>query len=365
MVTNPTPVVEDSSDVREEQPVSYHVEDRSFSMTMSKERRIKYKQESSVPNVEVTVDEVPTIAISVDEPEPECEPPTTSSVKEPEVAVATTAMPATSVENNFLAFTEITVTAPTPRVQSPEEETAEFPVAEDISSTTVQEKLEDDQSNGDQVKSSSNDDSWAAFGEPAKDTSADTSGADWANFPPPASQPIEPVQQQESKLPASIIADLQESDDSDDVPVVEKKKKAAVKKPAVDVGSKKKVDSDSEDERGDREDSDDMRSDREEAADSSEDETESEKKSGIHARTSSDSSDTDDDAGGRRAAKNTRKRATKATTDESSDTESGTEDNSSLQSSPRKPKQENIRLPSEDFEPKQLKKLETMKESPA
>jgi hypothetical protein len=164
MVTNPTPVVEDSSDVREEQPVSYHVEDRSFSMTMSKERRIKYKQESSVPKVEVTVDEVPTIAISVDEPEPECEPPTTSSVKEPEVAVATTAMPATSVENNFLAFTEITVTAPTPRVQSPEEETAEFPVAEDISSTTVQEKLEDDQSNGDQVKSSSNDDSWAAFG---------------------------------------------------------------------------------------------------------------------------------------------------------------------------------------------------------
>ena len=165
MITNPTPVVEEASAEREEQAVSYHVEDPNFSMTMSKERRIRYKQESSVPAVEIS-GEVPSIAISVDEPsmdEPSDESSQQQEAPIPAAPVAVKPQPPPESSNCLLTFTEITVTAPTPKVQSPEEESAGFPVAEKISSSTVEEKLEEGVTNG-ATTATESDGGWAAFG---------------------------------------------------------------------------------------------------------------------------------------------------------------------------------------------------------
>merc|ERR1719225_475822 len=54
-ITNPTPLVEHEEEAQQEKPVSYHVEDTSFSMKMSSEKIEKYQ--NAVP-VEVNVVEV-------------------------------------------------------------------------------------------------------------------------------------------------------------------------------------------------------------------------------------------------------------------------------------------------------------------
>ena len=166
MITNPTPVIEEATAEREEQPVSYHVEDPNFSMTMTKERRIRYKQENSVPPNEIS-GEVPNIAISVDEPSMEetADDPSQQQEAPPQAAAQEAAkpQPPPASSNCFLSFTEITVTAPTPKVQSPEEENAGFPVAEKISSSTVEEKLEEVVTTG-ATTATESDGGWAAFG---------------------------------------------------------------------------------------------------------------------------------------------------------------------------------------------------------
>ena len=115
-ITNPTPVVETAEEEREEEPVSYHVENAGFSMSMSSDQIVKYNSQAPVE-----------IAVTCEDPDPPTESQTEEKTcKEQE-------------DSACLTFTEIMVTAPTPRTQSPIEEQITFTQAAPEGSSVTEE----------------------------------------------------------------------------------------------------------------------------------------------------------------------------------------------------------------------------------
>ena len=115
-ITNPTPVIEDVSEEREEEPVCYTVEDTNFSMSMSSDKIEKYKSSSnnSAASAVVVAEEEMSSAVIVQIIEPD------EAAIESEVTI--NGNDAAEGDDSCLMFTEIVVTAPTPRNQSPDEE---------------------------------------------------------------------------------------------------------------------------------------------------------------------------------------------------------------------------------------------------
>ena len=302
MVTNPTPLVENENDPREtETQVSYYVEDNSFSMNMAEEKKEKYQ--ASVP-VEVNV--------VVEPVKPEAEP--------------------------GLPATEIVVTAPTPRSQSPQEQEPLFTcTSESESEAEGGAALQGEEGEGwasfsdskpDQAKSEVGGGSdWASFGgetKPAVAASSNGTGEGWAaDFSEEKTQSIQEPEPQPEPEPAKKTA------------------AALVRKPSNDAVKKIKI--------VETETSDDYDSESEIIN------TNLQVMGDAEATTTDagpDSSETDSDD---RDDESNRK-----TGRDSSDTESASEpEETSREPSPHIP------LPPEQLEPTQLKKLETMKESPA
>ena len=134
IITNPTPVVEDAEDVRSPPPTSYHVENAKFSMDMSSEKKEKYKAGEPASQA-AAPDAVPDIAVICAEDDAPEIAVICAKVAAPEIAVSCEegaehidAVPG----NDCIMFTEIMVTAPTPRTQSPVDEEVNF--AEAVSS---------------------------------------------------------------------------------------------------------------------------------------------------------------------------------------------------------------------------------------
>ena len=145
MITNPTPLVEKEDETREQSQTSYYVEDSAFSMSMSNERKDKYQ--SSVP-MEVNV------------------------LVEPVKPARPKAGPGPGVTAPELAATEIVVTAPTPRSQSPTDEDKE-PLF-----TCTSES--DSEAAPAEVKADSGAAEWANFGSIS--TEGTNPSSEWANF---------------------------------------------------------------------------------------------------------------------------------------------------------------------------------------
>ena len=152
MITNPTPLVENETDPKDSDPSSsYYVEDSSFSMKMSDDKKEKYQ--NSVPvEVNVVVEPMRPIKIKLDSDDDK---------PKPEMA---------------LINTEIVVTAPTPRNQSPEQEDQE-----PLFTCTSESESE---AGGAAVQES---DDWANFGSTSTEVKADdkhqeNGGNGWANF---------------------------------------------------------------------------------------------------------------------------------------------------------------------------------------
>ena len=82
-ITNPTPVIEDVSEEREEEPVCYTVEDTNFSMSMSSDKIEKYKSSSnnSAASAVVVAEEEMSSAVIVQIIEPD------EAAIEPEVTI--------------------------------------------------------------------------------------------------------------------------------------------------------------------------------------------------------------------------------------------------------------------------------------
>ena len=293
MVTNPTPLVENENDPREtEAQVSYYVEDNSFSMNMNEEKKEKYQ--NSVP-VEVNV------------------------VVEPARADTEPGLPAT----------EIVVTAPTPRSQSPQEQEPLF---------TCTSESEEEQASPLQEKEA---DGWASFSENKEDQAKPEAGEDWASFGG-ETKPGATSNGDGEGWAADFSGDQTQSNQQTQ-PEPEPAKKTAgalMRKPSNDAVKKIRI--------VETETSDDYDSESEIIN------TNLQVMGDAEATTTDagpDSSDTDserDDESNRKTGR------------DSSDTESASEpEDTSREPSPHIP------LPPDQLEAGQLKKLETMKESPA
>ena len=303
MVTNPTPLVENENDKREgEGPVSYYVEETNFSMNMNEDKKEKYQ--NSVPvEVNVVVEPIKPIKIVL-EPESDSE----------------TGLPAT----------EIVVTAPTPRSQSPSQEPLFTCTSESDSDSAPASTAHQVQAEG-----------WASFSD-KQNTEKTEVDSDWANFgsdsksAPPACK----AEEQEEQGWAADFSTEQSQSRPEPEPPVHQSASSLVKKPANDAVRKIKI--------VETETSDDYDSESEIIN------TNLQVMAETEATTSDagpDSSDTDSD----REDDSNRK-----TGRDSSETESASEpEDTSREPSPHIP------LPPEQLEPKQLKRLETMKESPA
>jgi Variant SH3 domain len=173
-ITNPTPVIEDVNEEREEAPVCYTVEDTSFSMSMSSDKIEKYKSGSVEPLVmaESVTSSAAVVAVQIIEPEAETEP----SAGENNVQ--------NGGDDGHLTFTEIVVTAPTPRNQSPDEE-------EQIRFDQQQEEQQQQQHQPDLTESESEagavaDEGKVGWGGEETDGGGEgpeqSEAADWANF---------------------------------------------------------------------------------------------------------------------------------------------------------------------------------------
>ena len=182
------PLVENEDDEREEDTQkSYYVEDSSFSMSMSNEKKDKYQ--SAVPvEVNVVVEPMKPIKIKLDsEPEP--------------------SLP----DAPALAPTEIVVTAPTPRSGSPTDQEAddkeplftctsdsESEGADMVSPAAQDEVKADWASFGDKTSEDAKKDSdastdWANFGGQSESEDKPVAGNGWANFSDKPPQPIPQV----------------------------------------------------------------------------------------------------------------------------------------------------------------------------
>ena len=315
MVTNPTPLVENESDPRESEPqVSYYVEDSSFSMEMKEEKKEKYQ--ASVP-VEVNV--------VVEPVQPETEP-------------------------GLPAATEIVVTAPTPRSQSPQE-------PEPLFTCTSESESEAGGAGGSQVEEGGG---WASFSDSKQEEAKDEeeAGADWASFGGETEPAVaassngtgegwaadfseEKTQSNQAPEPKPEPKPEHKPEPKPEPEPVKKTAAALMRKPSNDAVKKIKI--------VETETSDDYDSESEIIN------TKLQVMGDGEATTTDagpDSSDTDSDD---RDDESNRK-----TGRDSSDTESASEpEDTSREPSPHIP------LPPEQLEPTQLKKLETMKESPA
>ena len=306
MITNPTPLVENEDETRDEKPVSYHVEDCSFSMKMSSEKKEKYQ--NAVP-VEVNVVEV--------------KPQEVKNTPVPEIEKADIDPPP------MLSCTEIVVTAPTPRVLSPTEPL--FPCTSESESESA--VVQDDVPN------------WANFNNATSEAPKEE-GQGWANFAESADQEVSDAQSDEKENktkvaqqvePPSVMPITKPESPKVNMPDIVPKT-AAFERPA-------------------------PVSNLADSEDSDEDNDEEVINTNLQTATvgtiqAPSSSDTDSD--------NEPESDNKRRGSDSSDTESasGPEDTSS-EMPPPETKRADIPLPPEDLEPKQLKKLETMKESPA
>ena len=320
-ITNPTPTRETAEEVEmEEPPTSYHVENTSFSMKMSSDKVEQYQ--SAVP-VEVTVTVEP--------------------------APARPAPPVHAVPVTSLGPVECVVTAPTPRSGTPEEEEEEpklFPV------TSCSETEEEGGVVGATGTGWTDSEQAAPGGGWADSGSAGPTSGGWADFaaPPEAKEPqpggwadfggAKPEQPKEEpekskpqpekakeevkpvvtvtapatgakkEVPKQILADLADSDSDSDPEI-----NTALQRPSGDtIIPESSSDSESE----------------------AVPETEPE---------------TGDD----------RKRASSSETE----SEDGAEDTSREPTPAPPPKAADIRLPPDNLEPSKLRRLETMKESPA
>ena len=296
MVTNPTPLVENENDKRDgEDPVSYYVEDKSFSMNMNEEKKEKYH--NSVPvEVNVVVEPIKPIKIMLDR-ESDSDP--------------------------GLPATEIVVTAPTPRTQSPTQEplftcTSESESESAPASQEVQE-------------------GWASFSDNKQNTENTEAGSDWANFGSETKSAEPSKNDHEEEWSANFSEDkIQSKPEQEPVPVKPKSVAPLVRKPSNDAVKKIKI--------VETETSDDYDSESEIINTNLQVMAETE---ATTTDAGPDSSDTDSDSN-------------RKTGRDSSDTESASEpEETSREPSPHIP------LPPDQLEPTQLKKLETMKESPA
>ena len=307
MVTNPTPLVENETDQREEEaPVSYYVKDDNFSMAMEEEKKEKYQ--SSVPvEVNVVVEPVKPVRI----------------VLEPE-----------SDSETGLPGTEIVVTAPTPRTQSPSQEPLFTCTSSDSDSAPASPGQDEAQAEG-----------WASFSGEKQNTETEA-GADWANFGT-ETKTAEPAVSEEvpgeagEGWAADFSSDQSQSKpQTEPEPVKQKPGASLVRKPSNDAVRKIKI--------VETETSDDYDSESEIINTNLQVMAENDATTTDAGPDSSDTdSDRDDDSN-------------RKTGRDSSETESASEpEDTSREPSPHIP------LPPEQLEPKQLKRLETMKESPA
>ena len=170
-ITNPTPVIEDVSEEREEEPVCYTVEDTNFSMSMSSDKIEKYKSSSnnSAASSVVIAEEEMSSAVIVQIIEPE------EAAIEPEVTI--NGNDAAEGDDSCLMFTEIVVTAPTPRNQSPDEE--EHIRFEEKEAESRQQQQQQDLTESESEAAAAVDDDKTAWGE---DTDGGADTADWASF---------------------------------------------------------------------------------------------------------------------------------------------------------------------------------------
>ena len=297
MITNPTPLVEHKEEPQDEKPVSYHVEDSSFSMKMSMERKEKYQ--NAVP-VEVNVVEV----------DPQAFHNTVDQVDTKEVQ--STPEKETLKSQVLLFNTEIMVTAPTPRVLSPIEPYFTCTSESESETAVVQDEVPN----------------WANFGNATTETTEEESQG-WANFGNSADQAVTDAQQSDNRDNKTNSNQQVESPDvmqptkvnmPDIVPTT-----AIIKTPC-NADDKVEV----------------INTNLQKVTVGM-----------VHAPSSSDTDDEPESDHKRRASN-------------SSDTNSasGPEDTSTEMQQP-KIKIPDIPLPPENLEPKQLKKLETMKESSA
>lgn len=309
-ITNPTPLVEHEEEAQHEKPVSYHVEDTSFSMKMSSEKIEKYQ--NAVP-VEVNVVEV--------------DPQEVQRAREKEIQKPQTEPPPPPP---MLFNTEITVTAPTPRVLSPTEPL--FPCTSESESECA--VVQDDTSN------------WANFGNTSEPPKEDGQG--WANFADSSDQ-----EETDARKPSENDTKMEREEQQ-----VEAGTKSLPAKPeapkmnmpdivptiaVIEQPSKPTLQ---------EEDSGDSDLDGEEIINTN---LQTATVGTVHAPSSSDTE-----------SENEPETDNKNRDSDSSDTESasGPED-TSTEMPPPEAKKTDVPLPPENLEPKQLKKLETMKESPA
>jgi len=320
-ITNPTPLVEHEEDVQDEKPVSYHVEDSSFSMKMSTEKKEKYQ--NAVP-VEVNVVEVDPQEVQ----------------RKPEIDIQKTKVDPLPILFN----TEITVTAPTPRVLSPTEPLfACTSASESESESAVVQDETPSWANFDNAAEPAKEESqgWATFADSANEEVTDFPQSEKIETKTKVEEPVQPVtkappvKQEPPKIPNMPPSKPEppKVNMPDIVPtttIIEKPTQAAAN-----------VD-----------DSEDSDLDNEEIINTN---LQTATVGTVHAPSSSD---TDSD--------NEPESDHKHRDSDSSDTESasGPED-TSTEMPPPEPKKAEVPLPPENLEPKQLKKLETMKESPA
>ena len=343
MITNPTPLVENEADPREDDKnSSYYVKDSSFSMNMSDDKKDKYQ--NSVPvEVNVVVEPMKPLKIKVDSDDPPAQRPAAPSLATTEIVV-TAPTPRTSLTGT----TEIVLTAATPRTQSPEQEDQEplFTCTSESESEAAPAAAVGDAGDGGD---------WANFGAVEQKEDDKPAADDWANFGASSTEKHEEEEKAvEEEKPAEDWASF--SDNKPSIPEVSVTKpdpepaaaRPSIVRPSIANNVMRQVriveteTSDSE--------SEFINTNLQVAADDTD-------VGGTTTDAGPDSSDTEsDDHDDRKTAR------------DSSDTESasdGPEDTSRETPSPRPAAAAVVPQPPEQLEPKQLKKLETMKESPA
>jgi hypothetical protein len=187
-ITNPTPVVEDASAEREDAPLCYTVEDTTFAMKMSPAKKLKYNASSEETTTTKTSPPAPAAAVVAAAAEAVASTTITVEIIEPteedeEATTTTTAndqlLDGGGGEEGGLAFTEIVVTAPTPRNQSPDEENIRFDVEEAGAEPSPSQGggggAESDWEGGGGAVADDQEAGWSEGG-------ADSDAADWANF---------------------------------------------------------------------------------------------------------------------------------------------------------------------------------------
>jgi hypothetical protein len=303
MITNPTPLVEHKEEPQDEKPVSYHVEDSSFSMKMSMERKEKYQ--NAVP-VEVNVVEVDPQEFhnTVDQVNPK----EVQSMPEKETPKPQVSPPA------HLFNTEIMVTAPTPRVLSPIEPYFTCTSESESETAVVQDEVPN----------------WANFGNATTATTEEESQG-WANFGNSADQEVTDAHQSDNR---DNNTNSNQQVESPNVMQPTKDEDLKVNMPdIVPTTAVIKTPCNVED--------------KVEAINTT---------ATVGTVQAPSSSDTDDEP------ESDHKR--RASNSSDTDSASGPED-TSTELPPPQVKMPDIPLPPENLEPKQLKKLETMKESSA